>query len=97
MVRQDWGRFQLDAFFPMLYHSFYQEGPEWVGRYTAEAVRTVKSPVHSGMFVSPMTDDEFTRTIEQALSNGAAGVSIFDAGAMNPARWALLGKVVGAR
>jgi uncharacterized lipoprotein YddW (UPF0748 family) len=97
MVRQDWGRFQLDAYFPMLYHSFYQEGPEWVGRYTAEAVRTVKSPVHSGMFVSPMTDEEFTRTIEQALSNGAAGVSIFDAGAMNPARWALLGKVVGAK
>jgi len=97
MVRQDWGRFQLDAYFPMLYHSFYQEGPEWVGRYTAEAVRTVRSPVHSGMFVSPMTDAEFTRTIEQALSNGAAGVSIFDAGAMNPARWALLGKVVGAR
>jgi hypothetical protein len=28
------------------------------------------------MFVSPMTDAEFTRTIEQALSNGAAGVSI---------------------
>jgi uncharacterized lipoprotein YddW (UPF0748 family) len=97
MVRQDWGRFQLDAYFPMLYHSFYQEGPEWVGRYTAEAVRTVKSPVHSGMFVSPMTDVEFTRTIEQALSNGAAGVSIFDAGAMNPARWALLGKTVGAK
>jgi len=97
MVRQDWGRFQLDAYFPMLYHSFYQEGPEWVGRYTAEAVRTVKSPVHSGMFVSPMTDAEFTRTIELALSNGAAGVSIFDAGAMNPARWALLGKAVGAK
>jgi len=97
MVRQDWGRFQLDAYFPMLYHSFYQEGPEWVGRYTAEAVRTVKSPVHSGMFVSPMTDAEFMRTIEQALSNGAAGVSIFDFGAMNPARWALLGKTIGAK
>ena len=97
MVRQDWGRFQLDAYFPMLYHSFYQEGPEWVGQYTAEAVRTVRAPVHSGMFVSPMSDAEFTRTIEQAISNGAAGVSIFDFGAMTPARWQLLGKVVGAK
>ena len=97
MVRQDWGRFQLDAYFPMLYHSFYQEGPEWVGTYTAEAVRTVKAPVHSGLFVSPMTDAEFARTIEQALSNGAAGASIFDLGAMNPARWQLFGKVVGAK
>ena len=30
MVRQDWGRFQLDAFLPMLYHVFYEAGPEWV-------------------------------------------------------------------
>lgn len=97
MVRQDWGRFQLDAYFPMLYHSFYQEGPEWVGKYTAEAARAVKSPVHSGMFVSPMTDDELARTIEQAMSNGAAGVSIFDFGAMTPARWQLFAKVIGAK
>ena len=26
MVRQDWGRFELDAFLPMLYHSFYEAG-----------------------------------------------------------------------
>jgi uncharacterized lipoprotein YddW (UPF0748 family) len=97
MVRQDWGRFQLDAYFPMLYHSFYQEGPEWVGKYTAEAVRTVTAPVHSGMFVSPMSDPELARTVEQALSNGAAGVSVFDFGAMTPARWQLFAKVVGAR
>jgi hypothetical protein len=32
-----------------------------------------------------------------ALAGGAAGVSIFDAGAMNPARWGLLGKAVGAK
>lgn len=96
MVRQDWGRFQLDAYFPMLYHSFYEETPEWVKRYTEEATRTVKAPVHSGLYVSPMTDAEFTRTIEQALAGGAAGVSIFDLGAMNPVRWSLLSKAVPA-
>ena len=41
MVRQDWGRFDLDAFFPMLYHGFYEAGPEWVLKYTMEAVRTL--------------------------------------------------------
>ncbi len=30
MVRQDWGRFKLDAYFPMLYHTFYEAGPEFV-------------------------------------------------------------------
>ena len=97
MVRQDWGRFRLDAYFPMLYHSFYEAGPEWVRRYTEEAVRTVKAPVYSGLFVSPLSDSEFTRTIEMAIQGGASGVSIFDAGAMTPARWTLFGRVVAGR
>jgi uncharacterized lipoprotein YddW (UPF0748 family) len=97
MVRQDWGRFRLDAYFPMLYHSFYEAGPEWVRRYAEEAVRTVKAPVYAGLFVSPMTEAEFTRTVELAFAGGAAGVSIFDFGSMNPARWALLGKIVASR
>jgi hypothetical protein len=84
-------------YLPMLYHSFYEAGPEWVGKYTQEAVRTVKAPVHSGLYVAPMTDVEFTRTIEIALSSGAAGVSIFDFGAMTPARWSLFASVVGAK
>jgi hypothetical protein len=93
MVRQDWGRFKLNAFLPMLYHTFYEAGPEFVKQYTQEAVRTVKSPVYSGLFVGPLDAAEFTRTIEMALSGGASGVSIFDAGAMNAERWGLLRKL----
>ena len=96
MVRQDWGRFRLDAYLPMLYHSFYEAGPEWVRKYTQEAVRTVKAPVYSGLFVSPLSDADFVRTIDMALEGGASGVSIFDAGAMTPARWALFAKAVQA-
>jgi uncharacterized lipoprotein YddW (UPF0748 family) len=94
MVRQDWGRFDLDAYFPMLYHTFYEAGPEFVGTYTAEAVRTVKRPVYSGLFVSPLDAPAFTTAVQSALSSGASGVSIFDAGAMNRERWALLAKAV---
>jgi uncharacterized lipoprotein YddW (UPF0748 family) len=92
MVRQDWGRFDLDAYFPMLYHTFYEAGPDFVGKYTAEAVRTVKRPVYSGLFVGPLDASAFTTTVQAALSSGASGVSIFDAGAMNAERWALLAK-----
>jgi uncharacterized lipoprotein YddW (UPF0748 family) len=45
MVRQDWGRWKLDAFLPMLYNEFYEAGPEWVKEQTAEGVNTVKVPV----------------------------------------------------
>ena len=32
MVRQDWGEWTLDAYYPMIYNKFYYEGPEWIGR-----------------------------------------------------------------
>src|SRR5579871_5417678 len=87
MVRQDWGRFRLDAFLPMLYHVYYDAGPEFVKQYTAEAVATVTAPIYSGLFVSPLSDADFETTIGMALGAGASGVSLFDAGAMNPKRW----------
>ena len=94
MVRQDWGRFKLDAFMPMLYHSFYEAGPEFVKTYTEEALRTVKVPVHSGLYVPPLGADELTKTIQMAIDGGAAGVSLFDHGAMTEERWALLSRAV---
>ena len=96
MVRQDWGRFKLDAFFPMLYHAFYETGPEFVKQYTEEAVHTVSVPVHSGLYVAPLSAGDFTKTIDMAIGGGAAGVSIFDFGAMTPERWQLLKKAVSA-
>jgi len=94
MVRQDWGRFKLDAFFPMLYHTFYEAGPEFVKQYTEEAVRTVNAPVYSGLYIAPLEPVEFTKTIDMALAGGANGVSLFDAGAMNDDRWRLLKRAV---
>lgn len=94
MVRQDWGRFKLDAFFPMLYSSFYEAGPEFVSKYTREAVQTVKAPVYSGLYVDPMSETDFTRSIEAARAAGAAGVSVFDLGAMTPERWRVMQRAV---
>jgi uncharacterized lipoprotein YddW (UPF0748 family) len=94
MVRQDWGRWNLDAFLPMLYHRFYEAGPEWVEKYTAEAVAAVIKPVYSGLFVGPLDEAEFSKTIAAALDAGADGVSVFDLAAMTPARWSLLAAAV---
>ena len=89
MVRQDWGRFKLDAFMPMLYHAFYEAGPEFVKTYTQEALRTVKVPVYSGLYVPPLAAADFSTTVRTAIDAGAAGVSLFDAGAMTSERWTL--------
>jgi uncharacterized lipoprotein YddW (UPF0748 family) len=97
MVRQDWGRFKLDGFLPMLYQTFYEAGPEFVQQYTAEAVSTVNVPVYSGLYIGPLDDAAFARTIDVAIGAGASGVSLFDAGAMNAARWGLFAKAAGPR
>lgn len=90
MVRQDWGRFHLDAFLPMLYNTFYEAGPEWVRQQTREGVSTVKQPIYSGLFVHGMNEAAFAATVNAALEGGASGVSIFSADAMDPAKWKVL-------
>lgn len=79
MVRQDWGNWHLDAYFPMIYNGFYFEGPEWIGRSVKESVQTVngKAKIYAGLFM-PDIKDNFEEAIDAAFQNGASGVSLFD-------------------
>jgi uncharacterized lipoprotein YddW (UPF0748 family) len=53
MVRQEWNKWKIDAFFPMNYNDFYLEGPAWVGKITKKEVKTLKgeAPLYSGLFI----------------------------------------------
>jgi hypothetical protein len=55
IVRQEWDRWHLDAFFPMNYNDFYLEGTEWIGDVCEEAVTALngQKPVYSGLFICP--------------------------------------------
>ena len=96
MVRQDWGKWNLDAFLPMLYNSFYNAGPEWVEQETREGVAAVKQPLYSGLSVQGMTEAVFTETAQLALRAGASGVSLFSDGAMDDVKWKALEKLSAA-
>jgi uncharacterized lipoprotein YddW (UPF0748 family) len=87
MVRQDWGRWKLDAFMPMLYHSFYEAGAEWVLEQTREGVRAVEQPVYSGLFVPSVVAPGLSRIIAGALTGRASGVALFHAHAMDESLW----------
>ena len=39
MVRQDWGKWNLDIVFPMVYHTFYTEDVSFISDCTVENVR----------------------------------------------------------
>ncbi len=55
MVRQDWGKWNLDMVAPMIYNDFYLEKPEWVGPMVKEgiAAKNPKTEFIAGLFVCP--------------------------------------------
>ncbi len=55
IVRQEWDKWNLDAFYPMNYNDFYLEDTEWVGQVTLEGVSALNSskPLYSGLFICP--------------------------------------------
>jgi uncharacterized lipoprotein YddW (UPF0748 family) len=97
MVRQDWGRFNLDAYFPMLYHEYYLQPTEWIAECTkeirAEIGQTV--PVYPGIMVNPkvFTPEVLTRTIQQIKKAGGQGIAAFMAGGLNKEQLAALRKM----
>jgi len=88
MVRQDWGRFQIDAFLPMLYNQFYEEGPAWVRRETREGVSSVNKPIYSGLFIHDMNTETLLQTVQMGRDGGASGISLFSSNGMDDAKWA---------
>lgn len=58
MVRQEWDQWHLDAFLPMNYNDFYQEGTQWIGKMCKESVESLNGerPVYSGLFICPNPD-----------------------------------------
>ena len=78
-VRQAWEQWPLDAVFPMLYHNFYLEDVNWIGRATREGVEALKGrvPLYAGLFVPRLKPEELRRAISLTRDAGAAGVALF--------------------
>jgi hypothetical protein len=55
IVRQEWDKWDIDAFYPMNYNDFYLEGTKWIGDMCREGVTTInnKKPLYSGLFICP--------------------------------------------
>ena len=55
IVRQEWNKWEVDAFFPMNYNDFYLEDTEWIGAVSEEARAAVgnRKAIFSGLFICP--------------------------------------------
>lgn len=80
LVRQAWETWPLDAFFPMLYNSFYEEGIDWIGTSVGEGVAALpaSTPLYAGLFLPDLPPEDLARAITVARDAGASGVSFFE-------------------
>jgi hypothetical protein len=109
IVRQEWDKWNLDAFFPMNYNDFYLEDTDWIGEVTKEAVTSVDQPVYSGLFICPNPENkteendpenhgllpaELGPAIKASMENGATGICLFTPGRMTDEHWVAFEKAI---
>ncbi len=90
IVRQRWSDWQLDAYYPMNYSSFYEEDVKWIGDMCKEGVGVLKdnAPLYSGLYIPGLKSvDEFRKAIKESLDNGAKGVCLFTPENMTKEHW----------
>lgn len=87
-VRQAWDTWPVDAVFPMLYHNFYQEDVEWIGRAAREGVVALlgRVPLYAGLFLPRLEPSELARAVALVREAGAQGVSLFSLNSLTNAR-----------
>ena len=80
LVRQNWPQWNLQAFFPMMYHPFYHKSVQWLAQATQEGVRALKNEqkIYSGIYVPAFTPEELLESLQLIRGAGGAGVSFFD-------------------
>lgn len=85
LVRQAWDEWSLDTVFPMIYQNFYEEPVSWIETATREdvAAAALGTPVCSGLYLPALSPEQPGRAVRLALAAGAAGVSLFELGALS--------------
>ena len=60
IVRQEWDKWDVDAFYPMNYNDFYLKGTKWIGEVCKEGVAAIdnKKPLYSGLFICPRPENK---------------------------------------
>jgi hypothetical protein len=72
----------------MLYHNFYQQDVEWIGRAVREGVVALprKVPLYAGLFLPRLEPSELARAVSLSRDAGARGVALFSLNTLSAAR-----------
>jgi len=80
MVRQDWGKWDLDYYFPMLYNGFYNEGSLWIEKRMMVSRAILPDAKIFPAFYLPSINSkyELMEVWAAAFQHGATGCAFFD-------------------
>ena len=82
MVRQDWGKWNLDIVFPMIYKNFYTYDISFISDCTIENVKTANPMTTVFAGLTALNGREMFESMDAALNNGAEGICIFTIGSL---------------
>ena len=77
MVRQDWGKWNLDIVFPMVYHTFYTGDVSFISDCTIENARDKNGMTTLYCGMTATNGPEMFECMDAALNNGAQGIAVF--------------------
>ena len=86
MVRQDWDSWNLDYYFPMVYHNFYNENIQWIEKVSKEDKDAIgkECKLFTGLYVPALKKgDNLTKAINAAFKGGADGIALFNFNALD--------------
>ncbi len=84
MVHQQWNRWNLDMFFPMLYNGFYEEEVSWIESAAREGLATLPDgkQLNSGVYLPDLDPGKLGEAIRGARNAGSSGVAMFEMGGL---------------
>jgi hypothetical protein len=113
LVRQEWNKWNIDAFFPMNYNDFYLEKPEWLENICKEEVKAAGNrPVYSGLFICKdwknrdsysdpegrgLIPEEIKTAVVGSMNAGSAGVCLFVPERMTERHWNAFDKIISQK
>lgn len=99
-VRQEWHRWDLDGFLPMLYHNFYNKDISFIKNHTIKGIERLnefnnKKPVYSGIFLPALKDlNEIEAACQMSIEGGGKGLALFSLELANEAQIKAFGKML---
>lgn len=93
-VRQQWSRWDLDAFFPMLYQNFYNMNLQWIGDQITQELKVMNrdTNLYAGLYLPELTPEQMSGAIEIAQKAEASGYALFSYSDITRDHWNIIGK-----